>query len=147
MANKTTTVEIGDRTFYFGTIPPIEAIHVEVAIVKVIGEPLFKAMMDANKTGFTEKLMEAAASLAISTLLARLDPEDLTRTMGIVFKYTTFKTTLDSATPARVDTNSTFMGRNKEIWLAFIHGLRANFSDFLPDGPSISSSKDGTTLS
>ena len=32
------TKQIGERTYSFGTIPPVEAVRVEVAVARVIGE-------------------------------------------------------------------------------------------------------------
>lgn len=119
--------EIGGRTFSFGTIPPMEAIKVEVAIARVIGEPLFKAFMDAKKTGSTEKDAEQAGATAIGLLLSKMDADELLTTMETVFKYV-------SCDGQRVEMNSTFAGRNKEVWQVFIAALRFNFSDFLPEG-------------
>ena len=119
--------QVGDRTFAFGTIPPVEAIKVEVAIARVIGEPLFKAFMDAKKTGSTEKDAEQAGATAIGLLLSKMDADELLATMETVFKYVT-------CDGKRVEINATFAGRNKELWQVFIAALRFNFSDFLPAG-------------
>lgn len=121
------TVIIGDRTFTFGVIPPVEAIHVEVAIARVIGEPLFKAFMDVKKTGSSEEDAEAAGASAIGLLASKMKADELITTMETVFKYV-------SVDGKRVDMNATFIGKNKEIWQVFIAGLRFNFSDFLPEG-------------
>lgn len=121
------TKQIGDRTFSFGTIPAIEAVKVEIAVARVIGEPLFKAFMDAKKTGSTEDDAEAAGATAIGLLLSKMKAEELIETMETVFKYV-------SCDGKRVDINGTFTGRNKELWQAFIAALRFNFSDFLPEG-------------
>lgn len=121
------TKQIGERTYSFGTIPPVEAVRVEVAIARVIGEPLFKAFMDAKKTGSTEKDAEQAGATAIGLLLSKMDADELLATMETVFKYVT-------CDGKRVEINATFAGRNKELWQVFIAALRFNFSDFLPAG-------------
>ena len=121
------TKQIGERTYSFGTIPPVEAVRVEVAIARVIGEPLFKAFMDAKKTGSTEKDAEQAGATAIGLLLSKMDADELLATMETVFKYVT-------CDGKRVESNATFAGRNKELWQVFIAALRFNFSDFLPAG-------------
>ena len=121
------TKQIGERTYSFGTIPPVEAVRVEVAVARVIGEPLFKAFMDAKKTGSTEKDAEQAGATAIGLLLSKMDADELLATMETVFKYVT-------CDGKRVDINATFTGRNKELWQVFIAALRFNFSDFLPAG-------------
>ena len=121
------TKQIGERTYSFGTIPPVEAVRVEVSVARVIGEPLFKAFMDAKKTGSTEKDAEQAGATAIGLLLSKMDADELLATMETVFKYVT-------CDGKRVEVNATFAGRNKELWQVFIAALRFNFSDFLPAG-------------
>jgi hypothetical protein len=121
------TKQIGERSYSFGTLPPVEAVRVEVAVARVIGEPLFKAFMDAKKTGSTEKDAEQAGATAIGLLLSKMDADELLATMETVFKYVT-------CDGKRVEINATFSGRNKELWLVFIAALRFNFSDFLPAG-------------
>ena len=121
------TKQIGERTYSFGTLPPVEAVRVEVAVARVIGEPLFKAFMDAKKTGSTEKAAEQAGATAIGRLLSKMDADELLATMETVFKYVT-------CDGKRVEINATFSGRNKELWQVFIAALRFNFSDFLPAG-------------
>ena len=121
------TKQIGERNYSFGTIPAMEAVKVEVAVARVIGEPLFKAFMDAKKTGSTEQDAEQAGATAIGLLLSKMDADELLTTMETVFKYVT-------CDGKRVDINATFTGRNKELWQVFIAALRFNFSDFLPAG-------------
>lgn len=113
--------------FSFGTIPAMEAIKVEVAVARVIGEPLFKAFMDAKKTGSSEDDAEQAGAAAIGMLLSKMNAAELLETMQTVFQYVT-------CDGKRVDINATFTGRNKELWQVFISALRFNFSDFLPEG-------------
>ena len=119
--------QLGDRTFSFGTLPAAEAVKVEVAIARVIGEPLFKAFMDSKKTGSTEADAEQAGATAIGLLLSKMNADDLLATMETVLKYV-------SCDGKRVDMNVTFTGRNKELWQVFIAALRFNFSDFLEGG-------------
>ena len=119
--------QIGDRTYSFGSIPAMEAVKVEVAIARVIGEPLFKAFMDAKKTGSAESDVEQAGASAIGLLLSKMNADELVQTMETVFKYV-------SCEGKRVEINATFAGRNKELWQVFIAALQFNFSDFLPAG-------------
>lgn len=115
------TLTVGDRTYYFGDIPAVEAVRVEIAIVKIIGEPLFKAMVD-SKDG--DKLsVEAIGASAIGLLTSRMDADELINTIEIVLKYVT-------CNGSRIEINSAFTGRNKELWLVFLGGLRYNFRDF-----------------
>jgi Phage tail assembly chaperone protein, TAC len=118
---------INGRVFSFGNIPALEAIVVEVAIARVIGEPLFKAFMDSKKTGATEGDQESAGAAAIGLMASKMDAKELIATMEIVFKYV-------SCDGRRVEINSTFTGRNKDLWLVFMAALKFNFSDFFPVG-------------
>ena len=119
--------ELNDRTYTFGTIPPFEAIKVETAVVRVVGEPLFKAMMEPKKTGQTAEEAMAAGAAVVGLVTAKLDADTIIETMETVFKYVT----VDGE---RANINKHFVGRNKELWQVFIAGLRFNFSDFLPEG-------------
>lgn len=122
------TKQIGDRVFTFGTIPPVEAVRVQVAVARVIGEPLFKAFMDTKKTGEGDADTAAAAgSAAIGLLLSKMDADELVKTMETVFRYC-------SVDGKRVQIDATFNGKPKEMWQVFIGALVFNFSDFLPDG-------------
>lgn len=125
MSDNTFTTD--GRVYSFGTIPAIEAVRVEVAIAKVIGEPLFKAFMDTKKTGATEEEAEKAGGAAIGLLLSKMNADELLSTMQTVFQFV-------SVDGKRVDINTTFNGRNKELWLVFVAALKFNFSDFLPAG-------------
>lgn len=124
--------ELNGRTFSFGTIPPVEAIKVEVAIARVIGEPLFKAFMEQKpaKGADPEQVKrdtEAAGSAALGLILSKMDADELTATMETVFKYV-------SVNGQRVVIDQHFMGKNKELWQVFFRALSHNFADFLPAG-------------
>lgn len=118
------TFTLNERTYTFGTIPPFEAIKVEIAVAKVIGEPLFKAFT-ANERG--EADAEAAGAAAVGLMLSKMDANELIETMKTVFTYV-------NVDGKRVQVESDFNGRNKELWQVFIAALRFNFSDFLPAG-------------
>lgn len=122
------------RDYSFGTIPAIEAVGVEVAIAKVIGEPAFKAFMEMDvnelkKGAFDKEKMMKVGSTAIGLLTTKMDADDLIKVMTTVFKYVT-------CDGKRVEINSTFTGRNKDLWVVFYHALRFNFADFFPDSLS-----------
>lgn len=117
--------EINGRTFSIGMLPAIEAVKVEVAVARVIGEPLFKAFVAAKDS--KESVDEAAAgAAAIGLLLSKMDSTELLNTMATVFAYVT-------CDAQRIELNSTFTGRNKELWQVFIAALQFNFEDFFPD--------------
>lgn len=117
--------EAGGRTFSIGTLPAIEAIKVEVAVARVIGEPLFKAFV-ASKDSKDELDDATAGAAAIGVLLSKMDSTELLNTMSIVFGCVT-------CDGQRIELNSTFTGRNKELWQVFIAALQFNFEDFFPD--------------
>lgn len=125
--------EINGRVYSFGTIPPFEALRVEVAIGRVIGEPLFKAFMDQKKPGKdadpeqTKKDQEAAGAAAVGLIMSKMDADTIIETMQTVFKYV-------SVDGKRANVEADFVGRNKELWQVFIAALQHNFSDFLPAG-------------
>lgn len=147
------TLVIDDRTFSFGHISATEAVRVEVAIARVIGEPLFKAFMDASKGKLKsgaiadqpekgkkapkktpEELkaerdemlqsMAQAAGASIGLLASNMDPDELLATMETVMKYVS----VDGQRIISID--ATFANKHRELWQVFIHALRFNFSDF-----------------
>ena len=121
MDNKIT---IGERTFSIGTLPARKAVFVEVAVARVIGEPLFKAITeerpdDGGDTG--------VGAVVVGLLLKNLDSEELSKVMDIVFEHV-------SVNGARiVDIDATFTGSPRDLWQVFIFALRWNFRDFLPE--------------
>jgi hypothetical protein len=114
---------IKDRTYSFGMLPAVEALKVEVAIAKVIGEPLFKALTEKGDNA------EAVGGTIIGLIASRMNADELLTTMETVFNYV-------SCNGERIEINSTFTGRNKELWSVFLGALRYNFSDFLDVLPS-----------
>lgn len=133
----TKDVTFGNRKYAFGTIPAIEAVRVEVAVARVIGEPLFKAFMATKNADGKANAQEAGAA-AIGLLLTKMDAVELVATMESVFAYVT-------CNGKRIDINSTFTGRNKELWQVFIAALQFNFSDFFPEGLSALTTGKETT--
>lgn len=118
--------EINGRVYSFGMLPPSKSIPVQVAITRVIGEPLFKMFTERKTTG--DEDMKTAATAAMGLIAANMDSDELLKTMRAVFDFTS----IDGKRIADID--SAFSGRNKEMWQAFIAALRFNFSDFFPAG-------------
>lgn len=114
---------VKERTYSFGTLPAIEALKVEIAIAKVIGEPLFKSLTEKGDNA------DAVGATAIGLIASKMNAEEIITTMETVFSYV-------SCNGERVEINSTFTGRNKELWSVFLAALRYNFSDFLDGLPS-----------
>lgn len=107
-----------DRTYSFGIIPATEAVIVEIAIAKVIGEPLFAAFMGKDEES------KKMGAIAIGLIVSKMEADELLKTMNTVFNYT-------SCDGKRINIDSTFTGRNKELLQVFVAALRFNFSDFL----------------
>lgn len=125
---KTKIEKIGERTYSYGMMPPSEAIPVEVAIARLIGEPLFKALATGGATADKEKMFDMGG-MVMGMMAARADADELLRTMNSVFKYVRVDVSgSGTAVPIQIDTH--FQGRNKELWTVFIAALRVNFSDF-----------------
>lgn len=124
-------LQIKDRTYYFGTLPASKAITVEVAVAKVVGEPLFKAFV-ASKNGGATQDAEAAGAAAMGLLASRMDSAELLQTMSTVFEHVTYGTGTEQ--PRRIGSiDEAFTGRNRELWQVFIGALRFNFADFFPE--------------
>jgi hypothetical protein len=122
------TKEIGGRTFSFGTISAVNAVRIEVAIARVIGEPLFKAFVEGQgkKKASDEDQMAIVAS-AIGLLTAKMDPDELLTTIATVFASVTLE-----GKPISLEVH--FTGRNRDVWEVFGEALKVNFADFFPAG-------------
>jgi hypothetical protein len=116
---------IGGRQYSFGMLPPTEAIEVEVAVARVVGEPLFKAFTEGGLNGKDEESLKATGMMAMGLMTSKMDAKEITATMKLCFKYV-------SCNGERIEFESHFMGRNREVWEVFFAALRHNFADFLP---------------
>ena len=118
---------INDRQYSFSTLSATDAVTVEVAIARVIGEPLFKAFTASKDQG--DQDAQAAGAAAIGLLASKMDAKDLLATMQTVFKSVSV-----DGKPINGDIDTHFTGRNRELWQAFIAALQFNFRDFFPAG-------------
>ena len=117
----------GKRIYSFGFMPPVDSIPVQIAVVKVIGEPLFAAFIGNGKeeTPEAKTLLDQTSATAIGLMLSKMDAKDVVATMETVFAYV-------NVDGRKLNMNADFSGgRNKEMWTVFIHALRYNFQDFL----------------
>jgi hypothetical protein len=78
---------IGDRVFSFATLPAIEAVKVQINIARVIGEPLFKALVESKKPESENMGIESISAVALGLLLSKIEIESLLSTLESVFKY------------------------------------------------------------
>lgn len=142
--------KIGDRTYSFGHIPPTEAIRVEVAVVKVIGEPLFKSLVGAKgleSAGASDEEKKKAGSAvmgaALGLLAAGLDADELIDLMNRVFAHVSVNGKPISNIGG-IDV--AFAERNKrEPWEVLVFALRFNFEEVFPDGLFASLAKKAKT--
>lgn len=119
--------KIGGRVFAFGIIPATECIAVQMTVASVIGEPLFKAIMTSQGASTDKAKSVDISSLAVGLMIMKmsdLGPEALLKTMEIVFRYVT----VDGQ---RINIDTHFTGRPKELWQVFIAALKVNFSSFM----------------
>lgn len=125
------TTIIDGRSYSFGFVPPTRSIIVQVAISKVIGEPLFKALVEntdvntADKKAIAARVAQSGAAV-IGLMTSRMDAAEIVACMKTVFEFA-------SCDGERINIESTFIGRPREMWQAFFYGLKVNFADFLPE--------------
>lgn len=132
-------VTLGDRVYSIGHMPPTKSVRVQIAVARVIGEPLFKLVAGAKSKPAgeqtdEEKAAEQAQFFSVIALMAKgMDADELVQTMELVFQHVSIDgkpvTSLDAAFAG---------GRNKEMWQAFLFALKVNFSDFMPAALSAS---------
>lgn len=116
---------IGGRTFVFGYIPPSRAIGVEVILAKVLGGPLIRALFTA-KSKDAKQDPGAVGAAVMAAVSEKLTEEEVQRVLNTVFEYA-------SCNGERIVIDECFSkGRHKEMWMAFLYGLKFNFSDFIP---------------
>ncbi len=125
---------INGRVISVGKLPATKSLKVQVALVNLCGEALFKAV-SSNKED-----QEAAGAAALAALSARLDSEVIEKTMVTVFEYVT----IDGERVKSID--ASFANNVKDIWPTFFFALKVNFSDFFPAGFLSSLGKQVATL-
>ena len=113
------TKTIGTRTVVVGKLPATKAIKVQVALVNLCGEALFKAVT-SNKDD-----QEAAGAAALSALASRLDSDVLIGAMELtLFDYVTINGT-------RVNNlDAAFVDHTEDMWPTFFFALKVNFQGF-----------------
>lgn len=110
---------IGTRTVVVGKLPATKTIKVQVALVNLCGEALFKAITQ-NKGD-----QDAAGAAALSALSARADSDVLIGAMETTMKD---YVTIDGARV--VDLDGAFAGHEEDIWPTFFFALKVNFQSF-----------------
>lgn len=110
---------IGTRTVVVGKLPATKAIKVQVALVNLCGEALFKAVTQ-NKGDD-----EAAGAAALSALASRMDSDVLIGAMEIAMKD---YVTIDGARV--VDLDAAFAEHVEDLWPTFFFTLKVNFQSF-----------------
>lgn len=113
------TKTINDRVISVGRLPATKSLQVQVALVGLCGEALFKAV-SANKDD-----QEAQGAAALSALAARLDSEVIEKVMATMLTVITIdgkrQNNLDSAFPSEYV---------KDMWATFFFALKVNFESF-----------------
>lgn len=114
-------IKIGERQYSFGLLPATKAVFVEVAIARVIGEPLFKALTEGGDDA------QEVGAVVIGLMLKNLDHNELQKVMETIFDFVS----VDGKQIISID--EVFTGKPRELWQVFIYALRFNFSDFFPE--------------
>lgn len=129
---------INGRTFSFGYIPPTRAIGVEVILAKVLGGPLIKVLFGDKGQQAEKKDMGVVGAAVMAAVSEKLTEEEVQRVMSVVFEYA-------SCEGQRINIDECFSnGRHKDMWMAFLYGLKFNFSDFIP--ATLSASAPGAVV-
>lgn len=142
----TATTIIGGRRYDFSLVPPRASVPIQVMLVRVLAQPLLKAFTKSGlaKKGSSREVETLPVdsvenpvgvpqtssaeidmlSTALSEITAKLDSEEITKSMETVFSFA-------SCEGRRIlDMDVTFMGRPMDMWQAFAFGLRHNFQSF-----------------
>jgi hypothetical protein len=119
---------LNGRTFAFRPLPAVEAVKLFVALVSIVGEPLFAAFVKAEGKGDAETLGAAL----IGSLSGKLDPTAVAGHMSTVFSAAT-------CDGAAIIFESTFSERRTmEAFRVFLAGLRYQYADFFDAAPLLS---------
>lgn len=120
----------GDRTFAFGTIPPSDALDIQVDIVRIFGEGVLRLLIGHGREQAAQ--LEAFAA-AIRTIASHPNAKTLKQEVKDMLS-TAFRFVTCAGAPVTFDI--TFHGKNKELWLVFAEAVKTNFADFFQEGPS-----------
>lgn len=111
---------IGGRTISVGYLPALQAVKVEVALARLCGDAIFKAI--GKKGGNAEEIGAAA----ISAITAKLDSDEVIELIKTIYSCVRIDGQAQPLDQAFTG------GRTKELWQVMFFALRYNFSDFLP---------------
>lgn len=111
--------DINGRMVVVGKLPATKAIEVQVALVSLCGEALFKA--STTKTAD----QEAVGAAVLSTLASKLDSEVLLKAVNTtLINYVS----IDGKKVMNVD--EAFADRVEDLWPTMFFALKVNFSRF-----------------
>lgn len=124
------TKDINGRTYSVGKLPASEAVRVQVALVNLCGDALFKAAASSNGD------QEAAGSAALQALSNSLDAEKVLSTMKTVMVQ---RVSIDGKRIMNLD--EAFADHVEDMWPAFFFALQVNFANFFKGGLFASAKK------
>lgn len=113
------TKVIGGRTVVVGKLPPTKAVAVQVALVNLCGEALFKAVTSSKGD------QEAAGAAALSALSANLDSTVL---LGVMDTVLISYVTIDGERVSTID--GAFAQNVEDLWPTLFFALKVNFQSF-----------------
>lgn len=115
------TKDINGRVVSVGKLPATKALKVQVALVNLCGEALFKAV-SANQDD-----KEAAGAAALSALSSRLDSDKVQEVFQHLLEYTTID---GKRFPAPVNLDAAFADHVEAMWPTLFFMLQVNFRSF-----------------
>lgn len=113
------TKVIGGRTVVVGKLPPTKAVAVQVALVALCGESLFKAAL-GNKGD-----QEAMGAAALSALSTHLDADKILKLFDDVFIPFV---SIDGVKVTNID--AAFATNVEDMWPTLFFALKVNFASF-----------------
>ncbi len=128
------TLRDGGREFAFGMMSATDALKVQVALLRALGEPMLKAIATIGDPTHASDAQQSMFMLqAASALTARMDAKELTEIMELTFSSCTC-----AGQPITMDLTFgpdpvTGKGRRKEVWTVFVEALKVNLGDFFDD--------------
>ncbi len=135
---------IGGRTFSFGMLSAKVGFRVQIGIIKVIGEPLFKMLLGSGAGTMGDAISKIQADptafvAGMGLLSQRLDADEMDTLAETLFGSVRLSQTIEGKAVGSPVTFETFQGKPKDIWLVMWEALRVNFADFFPAAGSSSS--------
>ena len=131
MPDPSGTFVLNGKTFYFRHPSPVDALKIQVNVIKIGGEGIMNALVQSD----TSPQVIAAVIIAGSSKTITYDL--LIETLTMAFNYV-------SVDGKRLNMDIEFVGRPKDLWVVFVEAMRYSFTSFFPEKASPSNPADPT---